>query len=70
MKVNNSVEFGKLIKERRKKLKYTQSYVSDFSGLSVSFISDVEKGKPTIEFEKALKLASLLGLNMIMEERN
>ena len=55
--------------ERRKELKYTQAYVSDFTGYSISFISDVERGKPTSEIEKTLRLANILGLDVIVEKR-
>ncbi len=69
MKINNSMEFGKAVKERRKKLGYTQKYISEFTGLSVSFISDLENGKSTIELGKAFELAKLLGLNIELSER-
>lgn len=69
MKVYDTAEFGKIIKKRRKALGYTQKYLSDFTGFSASFISDLENGKPTVEFGKALKIANLLGMDLIMEER-
>lgn len=64
MKVYNSEEFGKLIKQRRKKLGYTQKYICEVSGISASFISDLENGKPTIELGKAIFLANLLGADL------
>lgn len=69
MKIIDSKSFGIAIRERRKELKYTQAYVSDFTGFSISFISDVERGKPTAEIEKTLKLANVLGLDIIVEKR-
>ena len=39
--------FGEIIRKRRKELGYTQAYLSEFSGFSVSFISDLENGKST-----------------------
>ncbi len=55
--------FGNAIRERRKKLGYTQAFLSEFSGFSVSFISDLENGKSTIELGKSIYLANLLGLD-------
>ena len=46
--------FGNAIRERRKKLGYTQAFLSEFSGFSVSFISDLENGKSTIELGKSI----------------
>ena len=62
MKVYDTKEFGEMIKKRRKSLGYTQKYLSEFTGYSASFISDLENGKTTIELGRALKIANLLGL--------
>lgn len=69
MKVFDAKEFGNAIKVRRKELGYTQKYLSDFTGYSTSFISELENGKPTIELEKAMRLANLLGLDLLVEVR-
>ncbi|MCR5507658.1 MAG: helix-turn-helix domain-containing protein [Lachnospiraceae bacterium] len=69
MKINNPSEFGKALRERRKKLGYTQKYISEYTGLSVSFISDLENGKKTIEIGKSFEYAKLLGLNIELNER-
>ncbi len=69
MKIFDAADFGKAIKERRKELGYTQKYLSDFTGYSTSFISELENGKPTIELERALRLANLLGIDVLMEVR-
>ena len=70
MNVNDASAFGAAIRKRRKKLNYTQTFLSEFSGLSVSFISDLERGKKTAELEKALYLASILGLDVSLSERD
>jgi len=62
-------EFGEIIRKKRKELNYTQGYISEMSGLSVSFISDLERGKSTIELGKAVFLANLLGLDCSLENR-
>ena len=64
MVVYETKEFGKAIRNRRKELGYTQTYISEFSGLSISFISDLENGKKTIELGKAIYLANLLGMDV------
>ena len=69
MRVTSAEKFGKVIRERRKELHYTQGFLSEFSGLSVSFISDLENGKKTAELEKAIYLANLLGLDLCLEGR-
>lgn len=69
MNISDPIQFGAYLKNRRKKLHYTQSFLSEVSGLSISFISDVENGKPTVELGKALLLSNLLGLDFSLEER-
>ena len=56
MKITDSKSLGRAIRERRKALNYTQVYLAEFTGLSVSFVSDLERGKPTAEVEKAIRL--------------
>ncbi|MBP3263111.1 helix-turn-helix domain-containing protein [Pseudobutyrivibrio sp.] len=48
MKVTDSNLFGTAIKNKRKKLGYTQKYISEFTGISESFLSDLENRKKTI----------------------
>ena len=70
MRVTDSKSFGSAIRNRRKELGYTQRDLSEFSGLSISFLSDLERGKKTIELEKALYVISILGLNLNLEPRS
>ncbi len=52
MRVFNTKDFGECIKKRRKYLGYTQKYISDFTGLSVTYISDLENGKKLLSLVK------------------
>ena len=70
MTITDAKEFGAAVRARRKELGYTQAFLSDFCGMSVTFISDLENGKPTIELEKAIRLANLLGLDLNLEKRS
>lgn len=69
MIINNCEEFGQFIQQRRKELGYTQGYVAEVSGLSASFISNLENGKATAELGKAILLANLLGIDISVEKR-
>lgn len=69
MKILNTESIGKVIRERRKQLGYTQGFIAEFTGLSVSFISDVERGKSTAEIGKIIMLINTLGLDLIVESR-
>jgi y4mF family transcriptional regulator len=68
--ITDASSFGKALKQRRKELGYTQAFLSEFSGFSVSFISDLENGKSTAELGKAIYLANLLGLDCTLKPRD
>ncbi|MBQ3935111.1 MAG: helix-turn-helix transcriptional regulator [Clostridia bacterium] len=70
MIVTDAKQFGEAVRKRRKALGYTQSFLSAFSGLSVSFLSDLENGKKTIELEKAIRVANLLGMDCLLTARD
>jgi len=53
---------GRALKDTRKKKKMTQGDLADITGVSVKFISDVERGKETIQMDKVFDLARALGL--------
>lgn len=69
MKLTSAKDFGLAVKTRRKQLGYTQAYVAEVTGISTSFISDLENGKKTAELGKALFIANLLGMDVEMKER-
>ena len=63
------MEFGRAIRNKRNKLGYTQAQLSEYTGFSTSFISDLENGKETAELGKALFLLQLLGLDLAINNR-
>jgi y4mF family transcriptional regulator len=69
MKINSTKDLGRTIRRRRKELGYTQGFLSDYSGLSASFISNLENGKETAEIGKVLFLSNLLGMDLEMKVR-
>lgn len=69
MKITSSKDFGKAIKEKRKSLGYTQVYLSEYTGFSTSFISNLENGKETAELGKAIFLLNLLGMDLEVKNR-
>ena len=69
MKITSTMEFGRTIRNKRKKLGYTQAQLSEYTGFSTSVISDLENGKETVELGKALFLLQLLGLDLAINNR-
>ena len=69
MIVSTAKDFGAAIRARRKELGLTQATLAEFTGFSVSFLSDLENGKETAELGKALYLVNLLGLDAELRKR-
>jgi transcriptional regulator with XRE-family HTH domain len=63
----NSQDFGKLVRQARKKARLTQAEAAALCLVSVPFMSHLESGKPTIQLEKALHVAAQLGLRLTLK---
>jgi y4mF family transcriptional regulator len=64
MKIDSAKAFGEAVKKRRKQLGSTQSQLAAIANTGVRFIGDLESGKPTVQLEKALRVAKILGLKI------
>ncbi|GHU12862.1 putative HTH-type transcriptional regulator y4mF [Alphaproteobacteria bacterium] len=60
--IKTAKDLGILIKQHRKKMKLSQADFAGICGVGNRFIVDLEAGKPTIQFDKALYVAGNLGL--------
>jgi transcriptional regulator with XRE-family HTH domain len=66
-RILDTAELGRAVRNARKQQGLTQEkFASMFNSFSREFLSDLENGKPTVEFEKALKVANLLGLRLFI----
>lgn len=65
----DSLQFGQLIRQARKKTGLTQAQAAALCSVSVPFLSHLESGKPTIQLNKALYVATQLGVALIQPER-
>lgn len=61
------MEYGKLIKERRREIGVTQEQLSDVSGVSLSYIKLVEAGKANPTVSVLESLLDCLGLEIVIQ---
>lgn len=59
-------DFGEMIQTIRKKSKLTQAQLAAGSGVGERFVRELEKGKPTCQLEKALLVAGMLGIKIVL----
>jgi len=64
MPFRNAKDFGKLVRDTRKASNITQKELAAACGTGMRFIRELEKGKPTCELEKALLVATMLGIKL------
>lgn len=68
MIITSMKDIGNLVKETRKKQELTQVQLAQLSNVGTRFLSDLEKGKPTCEVEKTLKVLLNLGIKLMVQE--
>ncbi|MBQ6314514.1 MAG: helix-turn-helix transcriptional regulator [Mogibacterium sp.] len=68
-KIQNTSDIGRAIRTRRRELGYTQAFLAEYAGVSTSFISELENGKPTVQLDKVMYIISLLGMDLVIARR-
>jgi y4mF family transcriptional regulator len=63
-------ELGRLIRQQRKRQRLRQADLAAMIGASHVFLGDVEKGKPTVQLGRVLKLLEELGLTLHVDTRD
>jgi HTH-type transcriptional regulator/antitoxin HipB len=53
---------GRTIRERRRQLGVSQRDVAELAGVSVRFLGEVERGKPTVRLSGLIEVCRVLGL--------
>ncbi len=64
MKIDNAKSFGQAIRAYRKRQGATQTQLAAIANTGLRFIGDLENGKPTVQLDKALQVAKILGLKI------
>ena len=65
--VETAADFGAAIRRARQSQDLTLEQLSGLSGLGVRFLSELERGKSTAQLGKALEVAKLLGLSLVLD---
>jgi y4mF family transcriptional regulator len=64
MKLNDAKAFGNAVRIYRKRQGVNQTQLAGVSGAGLRFISELENGKPSVQLDKALRVAKVLGMNI------
>lgn len=69
-RVTSVKEFGQMIRVKRKFLGITLEKVAGLTGIGIRYLSELERGKQTIEMGKALHVMNCLGLELWVKPRS
>ncbi|THK36770.1 transcriptional regulator [Ensifer sp. MPMI2T] len=62
-------DLGHLVRKAREARKLSQQEFADLAGVGRRFISELENGKATLEFQKVLKVAHAAGISILAQPR-
>ncbi len=60
---------GPLLRAKRKQMGLTQSDAAGLCNVGIRFISELENGKPTMHFDKVLKVLKRFGFTISMRKK-
>lgn len=62
-------ELGQMVRDARKAMKMNQSEFAAHAGVGRRFVSELEGGKPSLEFDKVLACAAAAGVDLFAKKR-
>ncbi len=68
-KITSVADIGVLVRAARERQKLSQQSFADLAGVGRRFLSELENGKGTLEFDKVLKVAAASGIDLFAKER-
>jgi y4mF family transcriptional regulator len=69
VKIENPFDIGKLVRQRRKEAGLTLQEAAGMAGVGIRFLSELERGKPTLQLGLVLKVLQLFGLELHVRAR-
>jgi len=57
-------DLGKIVRQKRKTMSLSQQQLADITGVGRRFISELESGKPTLEFGRVLRVCQSIGIDL------
>jgi len=68
MQIKDAKSFGAAVRACRKRQKMTQSQLAAVANTTPRLVGALENGKPTIQLDKALRIAWMLGMRFEMPD--
>ena len=67
LEINEMTQIAEAVRKTRKKQKVSQTVLSQASNVGLRFVGDIERGKPSVQFDKLLAVLMSLGISLKLE---
>ena len=68
--VSDAAALGKIVRNERKHQELTQTKLAHYAGVGINFISQLERGKETMELGKVIRVLQTLGIDLFAIQRS
>ena len=65
--VRNMSDVAQIVRRARRAQKVSQTTLSQVSNVGIRFLGDIERGKPSVHFDKLMSVLSSLGVSVNLE---
>ena len=65
--ITTMLEVAEIVRKTRKSQKISQTILSQASTVGLRFVGDIERGKPSVQFDKLLSVLTSLGIAVKFE---
>lgn len=70
IEINNLKAVGQMVRKKRKEMGMTQAEAAGLCNVGARFMSELENGKATMQFDKTMKVLSSFGFIIGISERS
>ena len=67
LEIRKMKDVADIVRRTRKSQKISQTVLSQASNVGLRFVGDIERGKPTIQFDKLMAVLTSLGIAVKLE---
>ena len=67
LEVTEMKQIGEIVRKIRKAQKVSQTVLSQASNVGLRFVGDIERGKPSVQFDKLMAVLTSLGIAVKLE---
>lgn len=60
--ISDMEKIAEIVRSERKRQKISQTVLAQVSNVGLRFVGDIERGKPSVQFDKLLSVLTSLGI--------